>query len=314
MKNNTDNFYDPFLEGNERIEEAIDNYYKDPGRDSLIDVLETIRIRMNEDGHFVIPVDMDENDETKFAFKTLNDKDGKPWFVAFTSMEELKKGAPTQSMSNFIDMTLKPCLGTEAGGFVLNPFGQSFMLAQELINAIFVTDEDIKNSAPQPEPAGPTDEAEQKLEAALAKYYENNNQINLMNVIRLLRDSFVWVPCNAVLSEEDQKQFEKMIDACNGDLDQLVGEEIVNQDNIRLVPDILQNDDGYFFPAFTSVEAMGEYGNSFSKVQKHISEIVPMAKNNDRKLAGIVLNAFSTPFMLPADMWVILEKGEDEEE
>ena len=149
------------------------------------------------------------------------------------------------------------------------------------------------------------------MEAALAKYYDVENEINLMNVIRLLRDSFVWVPCTAVLSEEDQKQFEEMLDACDGDFDKIVGEEVVSKDNIRLVPDILKNDDGYFFPIFSSVEAMGEYGNGFSKVQKHISEIVPMARNNDRELAGIVLNAFTQPFVVPADMWVVLERDND---
>jgi hypothetical protein len=185
------------------------------------------------------------------------------------------------------------------------------MLSRELIEMIFKADENAKKDLQNDDPAGPTDEAELKLEAALAKYYDVENEINLMNVIRLLRDSFVWVPCTAVLSEEDQKQFEEMLDACDGDFDKIVGEEVVSKDNIRLVPDILKNDDGYFFPIFSSVEAMGEYGNGFSKVQKHISEIVPMARNNDRELAGIVLNAFTQPFVVPADMWVVLEMDND---
>ena len=311
MKKNIDNNFNPFLEGNERIEEAIADYYEDPNRDSLIGVLESIRVRMNEDGHFVIPVDIGGEDAPEFVIKSLDDKDGNPWFVAFTSMEELEKGAPTESMSNFIDMILKPCLEVEVNGFVINPFGQSFMLSRELIEMIFKADENAKKDLQNDDPTGPTDEAELKLEAALAKYYDVENEINLMNVIRLLRDSFVWVPCTAVLSEEDQKQFEEMLDACDGDFDKIVGEEVVSKDNIRLVPDILKNDDGYFFPIFSSVEAMGEYGNGFSKVQKHISEIVPMARSNDRELAGIVLNAFTQPFVVPADMWQVLERDND---
>jgi hypothetical protein len=43
-----------------------------------------------------------------------------------------------------------------------------------------------------------------------------------------------------------------------GGLDSLAGMELTNQDNIRMVPDILQNGDDFFFPVFTSAEEMGE--------------------------------------------------------
>lgn len=53
-----------------------------------------------------------------------------------------------------------------------------------------------------------------------------------------------------------------------------------------------------FFPAFTSIDEMGEYGEHFSKVEKQFLEVIYLAKNNDKKVAGIVMNAFTDPFVI----------------
>ncbi len=42
----------------------------------------------------------------------------------------------------------------------------------------------------------------------------------------------------------------------SGDAESLIGYEFSNQDEVRLVPDILQNGNNYFFPVFSSVEDM----------------------------------------------------------
>lgn len=100
--------------------------------------------------------------------------------------------------------------------------------------------------------------------------------------------------------------YQKMIEEAEGDLDSLVGRTVKTQDEIRLVPDILQNGDDFFFPVFTSAEEMGEYGERFSKVQKHFLETAALAKNNEKNVAGIVINAFSEPFVIPREMFDII--------
>ena len=85
-------YNDPFLEGNELIETAIDNYQTKISRVNLSIVLETIRQRMHADGHFIFPVIANEEDETQFAFRTIQTKDGKQWNAAFTSQGEYEKG------------------------------------------------------------------------------------------------------------------------------------------------------------------------------------------------------------------------------
>ncbi len=87
----------------------------------------------------------------------------------------------------------------------------------------------------------------------------------------------------------------------------MVGKTFTSKEQVRLVPDILQNGDGYFFPVFSSQEEMGEYGKHFSQVESDFLRAVNMARNNDRELVGIVVNAFSDPMILPWDLLNIIE-------
>ena len=145
------------------------------------------------------------------------------------------------------------------------------------------------------------------LKAAVAKFNEERNEPNFIEVLELLRDSYVWIPCNAVLGEADIAAMQKAIEEAGEDLSSMVGQTFTNAENIRMVPDILQNGDEYFFPIFSSSEEMGEYGQNFSKVEKHFLEALTMAINNDRELKGVVLNAFSEPFVLDKEIFDIVQ-------
>ena len=112
-----------FLDGNELIEAAIDRYYKESSKETLIAILDTIRQRMHADGHFIFPVLVDEEDENRFSFRSIQTKDGKVWNAAFTSQAEYEKGEPSRVISNFIDSSMKFCLESETEGFIINPQG-----------------------------------------------------------------------------------------------------------------------------------------------------------------------------------------------
>ena len=75
-----------------------------------------------------------------------------------------------------------------------------------------------------------------------------------------------------------------------------------------MIPDILQNGDDFFFPVFSSAEEMGEYGNGFSKIEVDLLRAINLARNNEKKLKGIVVDAFSEPFVLDAELFDIVEK------
>ena len=145
-------------------------------------------------------------------------------------------------------------------------------------------------------------------------FKNNNSEQSFLELLSVLSDSYVWIPCNAIMSGSDYKNIEQTVmDAVNsGDVDSLIGHEFSNQDHVRLVPDILQSGDEYFFPVFTSEKEMGEYGEQFSKVEKHFLEAIMLAKNNETELRGIVVNAFSDPFVVDNRLFELIEEASKE--
>ena len=75
-----------------------------------------------------------------------------------------------------------------------------------------------------------------------------------------------------------------------------------------MIPDILINGDDYFFPVFSSAEEMGEYGDRFSKMETDFLHAINLARNNEKKVKGIVVNAFSDPFVLETELFDVVEK------
>ena len=302
-------FRNSFLDGNELIEEAIANFYKENNQETFINILETIRHRMHADGHFIFPVLTDENDPERFAFCTIQSNDGKVWQAAFTSQEEFEKGEKATVISYFIDSALKSCLDTNNAGIIINPWGQAFLLEKGLIEDIFRADGDTEYSVPDDQITAELLEDGSFLKKATEICNRNSTQLNMIKLLRILRDSYVWVPCNAILSDADYAMIEKMAkDAESGEgLDSLKGQQFTTMDNVRLVPDILQNGDAFFFPVFTSAEEMGEYGDHFSKVEKHFLETIVLARNNEKDVTGIVINAFSEPFVVNKELFELIE-------
>lgn len=143
------------------------------------------------------------------------------------------------------------------------------------------------------------------LEAAIHAFNEERNEEHLLDIMEILRDSYVWIPCNAVMSDADQARLLALVE---GKVENLIGEEFVAKDETRLIPDILQNGEAFFFPTFSNEEAMGEYGNGFSKIQKHFLEALTLAMNNEKELSGIVINAFTEPFVLDKEIWDLVGK------
>ena len=52
---------------------------------------------------------------------------------------------------------------------------------------------------------------------------------------------------------------------------------------------------------------MGEYGDHFSKVEKHFLETIVLARNNEKDVTGIVINAFSEPFVVNKELFELIE-------
>lgn len=147
--------YDDGLAGNMGIENAIEQYYANQSKETVIGVLEAVRQRMHEDGCFVVPVilpqaaiDMIDIEHVKvgdtisspeelhFKLHHLETQDGQQWLVAFTSHEEYEKGESASTVINGIEDMLKGCRDMPEAGIIINPWGNSFLLTKELIHLI----------------------------------------------------------------------------------------------------------------------------------------------------------------------------------
>ena len=297
-----------FLRGNERIESAIERFYENGCEETLRAVTEAIRQRMHEDGQLVFPILRDPDNPDSFAFRSLEAEAGKPWNAAFTSMEEADKGPESEKLAIFMDVMMKYSLQTEAEGIIINPFGKLFRLDNTLIRKIFDADGGVEYIVPD----GPVTEEMLEDGSFLKRAAEicgrNRTQMNVIRLCRILRDSRVWIPCRAIMGKADEDALSEMAAEAekNEGLDSLAGREFVNLERIRMVPDILQSGDDFFFPVFTAAEEMGEYGSRFSKVQKHFPEAAALARNSEKDVKGIVINAFSEPFVVPKDLFDLI--------
>lgn len=143
------------------------------------------------------------------------------------------------------------------------------------------------------------------LEEAIRVFNSDRTKEHLLDVLMILRDSYVWIPCNAIMSKNDQARILEMLESAEEG--SLIGSTFSNNDDVRMMPDILQKGDKFFFPVFSNVESMGEYGDNFSKVQKHFIEAIHMAKVNEKELEGIVINAFSEPMIIDSELFLVIE-------
>lgn len=145
------------------------------------------------------------------------------------------------------------------------------------------------------------------LLGAIRAFHAEGTKEAFFEILETLRDSWLWIPCNAVLSEADQKAFADMMDKAGGDPAALAGMKPVDTENSWLFPEILQNGDEFFFPAFITQEDMGQYGQYFSKVRKHFLEVIALARNNEKQVSGIVINAFTEPWILDRKLFDMVE-------
>ena len=114
------------------------------------------------------------------------------------------------------------------------------------------------------------------LEEVSDEFYTHLDHSDYIDVLTVLRHSLVYIPCTAILDKEDEDMFYKMTQE-----EDIVGKVIQFSNDVRMIPDILQNKDGMlFFPIFSSKKQIGEYGESFSFVQKNILDVIILDKNN----------------------------------
>lgn len=129
---------DEKLQGNEKIEMAIEGLRKEPTQEMLAHALTVIRRRMKEDAELIVAVDP-ALEGSQLNVHVLRLEDGSSWWMAFTSFEEEIKGA-NKVMSTFMGnmrQMFEAVLKTDGvDGIIVNPWNRTIMLDKTLIRII----------------------------------------------------------------------------------------------------------------------------------------------------------------------------------
>ena len=129
---------DEKLQGNEKIEMAIEGLRKEPTQEMLAHALTVIRRRMKEDAELIVAVDP-ALEGSQLNVHVLRLEDGSSWWMAFTSFEEEIKGA-NKVMSTFMGnmrQMFDAVLKTDGvDGIIVNPWNRTLMLDKTLIRII----------------------------------------------------------------------------------------------------------------------------------------------------------------------------------
>lgn len=129
---------DEKLQGNEKIETAIEGLKKEPTQEMLAHALTVIRRRMKEDAELIVAVDP-ALEASQLNVHVLRLEDGSSWWMAFTSFEEEIKGA-NKVMSTFMGnmrQMFEAVLKTDGvDGIIVNPWNRTLMLDKTLIRII----------------------------------------------------------------------------------------------------------------------------------------------------------------------------------
>ena len=143
-----------------RIENAISAFTAsntDDRKEKLIEVFESLRIAMNQDETFIIPVDLppevlesfdpktvqvgdvfEAKEEVRMKMRTVPLVNDGSAMVAFTSEEEVRKGADTSAITVNIDRFLERVLmNPNVEGAVIDPWENDFFLPKNFIKMIF---------------------------------------------------------------------------------------------------------------------------------------------------------------------------------
>ena len=129
---------DEKLQGNEKIETAIEGLRKEPTQEMLAHALTVIRRRMKEDAELIVAVDP-ALEGSQLNVHVLRLEDGSSWWMAFTSFEEEMKGADkvmSAFMGNMRQLFEAVLKTEEAKGIIVNPWNRTIMLDKNLIRII----------------------------------------------------------------------------------------------------------------------------------------------------------------------------------
>jgi len=147
------------------------------------------------------------------------------------------------------------------------------------------------------------------LKEAISAFTKDKSKRNLLEVLELLRDSRVLIPCTVIYSEGDRKRMAELVELAKKDPAKVAGKKFKCMDPVKMIPEVLKNGENHFLAAFSDRGIMGdEYLKRVTPVSRTIPEAIEMAQKAEKELNGIVINAFSEPFVLDKRLYEVVGK------
>lgn len=129
---------DSELQGNDKIETAIEALQNEPTEEMLAHTLTVIRRRMKEKGAMILAVEPPSGDG-KIRIKAVKMENGQQWWTAFTGFDEELKGADSIKSTFLADIEqifISALQQDTISGVIINPWNRTLMLDKNLIKII----------------------------------------------------------------------------------------------------------------------------------------------------------------------------------
>lgn len=136
-----------FLNGNHLIKERISAFRAEPTAEGYGAIFEQIQERIAEDGHFLIPCQIaeEELENPVFYFHQIQTEDGSIYLAAFTDEEEAEKGEKTGLLSDFIDQFFDIVFSDPfVAGFILNPWSETTLTVSKALMQRMIDEKDME--------------------------------------------------------------------------------------------------------------------------------------------------------------------------
>ena len=126
------------------IEDAIHAFVYKQNDQTVIGVFEAIRMEMNENKSFYIPVQYLNEDHTEFSLGKIQDGKGQEMVVVFSNEEDCKKMESDMIVENIRTFLERIMSMDDIAGILINPIGEGFVLGKKYIQMIFDANEKLK--------------------------------------------------------------------------------------------------------------------------------------------------------------------------
>ena len=147
----------------------------------------------------------------------------------------------------------------------------------------------------------------QLLKEAINVFEDNPCERNLFELMQILRDSELWIPCHVLLDgEENEEGIASFLDAEYPNMLVIDNELVDGHREIEIYPDVLESDDDTYLAAFTSLDDVDDDCKKRYMIHKDILKILDVIEHFEIEVKGLVVNPQYEAWIFPKNLFNLL--------